>query len=246
MVSFKLHGASCWCQVADGARLGSCPGDLTAFRVISAPIHARSGPGLGTIYAAFDRLAKPQPNEPETLAMAVALAALAIETRRLYSDLVYRSKFDLLTDVHNRFSLEGYLDEQIDEARRTAGIFGLVYVDLDYFKQVNDLHGHLAGDLYLREVAVRMKHQLRAHDMLARLGGDEFAILLPQVRNRGELEEIAHRLQACLAEPFAGDGYVIHGSASIGIALYPEEGTTQDRLLSAADAAMYVNKHSNR
>ncbi len=246
LASFKLRGAACWCQIADGARLGRCPDDPTAFRVVTENIPARSGPPLGTLHVAYDRLAKTQSNEKETLSMAVALTALAIETRRLYSDLVHRSEFDLLTDVHNRFSLEGYLDEQIEQARRNASVFGLVYVDLDHFKQVNDRYGHLAGDLYLREVALRMKHQLRPHDMLARLGGDEFAALLPQVRNRGELEEIAHRLRTCLAEPFAGDGYVIQGSASIGIALYPEDGATQDSLLSSADAAMYVNKYSSR
>lgn len=246
LVSFTLHGAPSWCQIADGARLGNCPPDVTPFRVVSEPIPARSGAPLGTIYAAFDQRAKPRTDEQEALSRAVSLAALAIETRRLYSDLVHRSKFDLLTDVHNRFSLEGYLSEQIEEARRHAGIFGLVYVDLDHFKQVNDLYGHLAGDQYLREVAARMKRQLRPRDMLARLGGDEFAVLLPEVRNRGELEEIAHRLKTCLSEPFQGDEYVIRGSASIGIALYPEDGTNRDSLLSSADAAMYVNKYSSR
>jgi diguanylate cyclase (GGDEF)-like protein len=91
-----------------------------------------------------------------------------------------------------------------------------------------------------------MKHQLRGADMLARLGGDEFAVLLPRVRNRAEVEEIVHRLEGSLDEPFAAEGYVLHGSASIGIALYPEDGSTKDSLLSAADAGMYVNKHIRR
>ena len=161
---------------------------------------------------------------------------MAIETRHLYTDLVRRSEFDLLTDIHNRFSLEGYLKGQIEEARQNATIFGLVYIDLNDFKQVNDGYGHHFGDLYLQEVASRMKHQLRGADMLARLGGDEFAVLLPKVRNRAEVEEIAHRLERSLDEPFAAEGYVVHGSASIGIALYPEDGSTKDSLLSAADA----------
>jgi diguanylate cyclase (GGDEF)-like protein len=194
------------------------------------------------IYAAFDPLRKPRQNEHETIAMAAALAALAIETRRLYSDLVRRSEFDLLTEVHNRFSLERYLDQQIEHARQNAGIFGLVYIDLNDFKQVNDVYGHQVGDLYLQEVAVRMKRQLRSVDMLARLGGDEFAVLLPKVRNRTEVEEIALRLEHCLDAPFAAEGYIVHGSASVGISLYPKDGTTKDSLLSAADAAMYVNK----
>ena len=82
--------------------------------------------------------------------------------------------------------------------------------------------------------------------MLARLGGDEFAVLLPAVHNRAEVEEIARRLERCLDEPFAAEGYEIHGSASVGIALYPEDGTSKDSLLTTADAAMYVNKHISR
>ena len=91
-----------------------------------------------------------------------------------------------------------------------------------------------------------LRPKLRAVDMLARLGGDEFAVLLTQVRNRAEVEEIALRLERCLDKPFAAVGAVVHGSASVGISLYPEDGTTKDVLLTAADAAMYVNKHIRR
>jgi len=81
---------------------------------------------------------------------------------------------------------------------------------------------------------------------MARLGGDEFAVLLPKVRNRAEVQEIALRLERCLDEPFAAEGCVVMGSASVGIALYPEDGTTKDSLLSVADADMYVKKHIRR
>jgi len=246
LVSFKLRGAPCWCQIADGARLGNWPPNLAQLRVVQEPIPARSGAPLGTMYSAFNSLTKPHAREQETLFMAAALATLAVETRRLYSDLVHRSEFDLLTDIHNRFSLESYLEKQIDNARQDASIFGMIYIDLNDFKQVNDIYGHQVGDLYLQEVATRMKRQLRPADMLARLGGDEFAVLLPKVHNRGEVEEIALRLQRCLEEPLSAMGYAVEGSASVGIAFYPEDGTTKDSLLSAADAAMYVNKHMRR
>jgi diguanylate cyclase (GGDEF)-like protein len=88
-----------------------------------------------------------------------------------------------------------------------------------------------------------MKRQLRGVDMLARLGGDEFAVLLPQVRNRARVEEIAQRLERSFDEPFTIEGQVLLGSASIGIALYPEDGATRDDLLSAADLCMYVIKN---
>jgi diguanylate cyclase (GGDEF)-like protein len=128
----------------------------------------------------------------------------------------------------------------------SAGIFGLIYVDLDEFKQVNDGYGHQAGDLYLKEAVLRMKRQLRPHDMLARLGGDEFAVLASGVRSRTEVEEVARRLERSFDDLYAVDGYVLQGSASVGIALYPEDGTTGDSLLSAADAAMYVAKQTRR
>ena len=211
----------------------------------SDEIPARSGPPLGILFAAFDPLTNPSADETEALSMAAGLATLAIETRRLYSDLLHRSEFDLLTDIHNRFSLDKHLDALIEEARRKAGIFGLIYIDLDEFKQVNDLYGHQVGDLYLQEVALRMKRQLRSHDMLARLGGDEFAALVAggaQPRRVSRRSRV--RLERCFDEPFAVEGHVLHGSASVGIALYPEDGATKDGLLSAADAAMYAAKNS--
>ena len=247
MVSATLGGATCWCEVTDGARLGNYPPRQTAtLRIAQEKIPARSGPPLGVLSAAFDSRTKPSAKETEALSRAAGLATLAIETRRLYFDLRRRSEFDLLTDIHNRFSLERQLDAQIEEAREMASIFGLIYVDLDKFKQINDLHGHHIGDLYLQEAALRMKRQLRPHDTLARLGGDEFAALVPIVRNRAEVEEIAQRLEHSFNEPFALEGLVLTGLASVGIALYPEDGATRDALLNAADAAMYTSKNAKR
>jgi diguanylate cyclase (GGDEF)-like protein len=246
LVSFKLDGAPCWCEIADGAQLGNRPGKLSQFRVVDEAIPARSGPPLGRICAAFDPRTKPQAAESEALSRMAGLATLAIETRRLYSDLRHRSEFDLLTDVHNRFSMERFVDHQIEVARENAGIFGLIYIDLNDFKQVNDIYGHQVGDLYLQETASRMKRQLRGADMLARLGGDEFAVVLPMVHSHAEVEEIAHRLERSFDAPFTFDGYVLQGTASLGIALYPEHSTTRDGLLSSADAAMYVAKQTRK
>jgi diguanylate cyclase (GGDEF)-like protein len=246
LVSFQLKGAPCWCEVADGARLGKYPKDPHGLRIVRAEIPARSGPPLGAFFVAYDPLAKTSANESETLSRAAGLAALAIETRRLYSDLLHRSEFDLLTDIHNRFSLEKLMDNQIEEARLEASIFGLIYIDLDSFKQVNDSYGHQAGDQYLQEVAIRMKRQLRPHDKLARLGGDEFATLVPLVRSRAEVEEIAQRLERSFDEPIVLEGLALTGSASVGIALYPEDGANRDDLLNAADAAMYIAKNAKR
>jgi len=246
LVSFKLKGAPCWCQIAEGAQLGNCPPKQTAFRIIHQDIPGRSGSVLGTVFAALDPLTEPRPIEAEALSMAAALSSLAIETRRIYSDLRHRSEFDLLTDTHNRFSLDKHLASLIEEARLNASIFGLIYIDLDKFKQINDLYGHQVGDRFLQDVAVRMKRQLRPHDLLARLGGDEFAVLVPVVRSRADVEEIAQRLERSMDKPFLIDRFNIKGSASVGVALYPEDGINKDSILNAADAAMYVAKHSAR
>jgi diguanylate cyclase (GGDEF)-like protein len=246
MVSFGLHGAPCWCEVTDGARLGICPPDVHQLRVIREQIAARSGPALGTLCVGFNSTALPDAHEAEALSTGTMLAALAIETSRLYSDLLHRSEFDLLTDINNRFSLDRQLDALIETARQEARIFGLIYIDLDEFKQVNDDCGHLVGDIYLQEVALRMTRQLRPGDMLARLGGDEFAVLVPVIRCRADVAEIALRLERCFDGPFAIEGFILHGSASVGLALYPEDGKTKDSLLSAADTAMYKAKNSRR
>ena len=246
LVSAQLGEAPCWIQVKDGATLGNFLSENTRAgqRVVEEPIPSRSGPALGAIGAAFGLHSRPHALENESLAQAAGLARLAIETSRLYSDLVRRSEFDLLTGIHNRFSFEKQIETAIEAARQSAGIFGLLYIDLDDFKQINDQFGHHTGDIYLQQVVLRMKHQLRPDDILARLGGDEFAVILPNVRGRADVEEITLRLERGFELLFTLGGCTLHGSASIGIAVYPSDGTTRDSLLSTADAAMYVAKQT--
>jgi len=246
LVSYRLEGAPCWCEITEGARLGRFPAAANSLHIICQEIPARSGPPLGRLCAAFKPDAPLTGAEKEALLVGARLATLAIETRRMNADLLHRSEFDQLTDIHNRFSLGKRVDAQIKTARLNAAIFGLIYVDLDEFKQVNDRYGHHIGDLYLQEIAGRMKLQLRSQDLLARLGGDEFVALLPTVRNRADVEEISQRLEHCFKDPLVLETYTLKGSASFGIALYPEDSDTTDGLLSAADAAMYKAKHHKR
>lgn len=245
-VSFSLNGAPCWFEAADGARVGMVAPRSDGTSTIRREIPARAGGSLGTLFAAVESSRNSKEEENAALESGVRLATLAIETRKLHKDLLYCSEFDLLTDIHNRLSLHRYLGEQIQKGREQDSIFGLIYINLDDFKHVNDVYGHHVGDLYLKEVSLRMKRQLRSGDMLARLGGDEFAALVPIVRDRGALDEIAQRLERCFDAPFAVEGYILRGAASVGLALYPEDGTSVDGLLGAADAAMYVSKHTKR
>jgi diguanylate cyclase (GGDEF)-like protein len=246
--SASLKGAPCWCRTVDGLRVGNCPKklDSSGLRIVEQEIAGRSGPALGSIFAAFAAQTTPKADERKALAAAAELATLAIETSRLYSDLVHRSEFDMLTEIKNRFSFERHLDCLLEESCRTAGTFGLIYVDLDEFKQVNDHYGHHVGDQYIQQAALRMKRQLRPEDMLARLGGDEFAVLVPVIQSRSDVEEIALRLECCFDDPFGVEGYTVSGTASIGIALYPADATTRDGLLNIADAAMYDAKNGRK
>jgi diguanylate cyclase (GGDEF)-like protein len=246
MVSSRLSGVPCWFELGLLAGNSSEPERRSEPVVVSRELVSHEGLSLGFL------LARPQwVNDTPTdidaaLTAGARLAELAIETRRLYSDLRHRSEHDLLTDIPNRFSMESHLDRLMARAARNEGLFGLVYVDLDRFKQVNDRYGHRIGDLYLQEVTRRMKLQLRTNDVLARIGGDEFIALVPILRSRTDAEEIAIRLERCFDEPFQLGGHLIDGSASIGLAIYPEDGASQEALQHAADAAMYAHKQSKR
>ena len=246
LVSFLLQGAPCWCNISDGTQFGNRPPNVTGMRVFHTEIAGRSGSAHGSISAAVKAVGKAAKDGTSTLSVAAELATLAIESRRLYSDLIHRSEFDLLTDIHNRFSFERRLDSLIEEATTNVRTFGLIYIDLDAFKQINDLYGHQVGDSYLQSVVLRIKRQIRPTDLLARLGGDEFAVLVECTDNDNALEEIAYRVNRCFEDPFAIEGLNLNGSASIGIAAFPDDGLTRDDLLNAADAAMYLSKRSKR
>ena len=243
MVSSRLYGASCWFELhATPGAHRERPMDAG---VVSQELFSRDGVSLGFLMAS-PLLKGSEADTSAALITGARVAGLAIDTRRLYSDLHRRSEYDLLTDIPNRFSMERKLDQLMMSARRNEGVFGLIYVDLDRFKQVNDRYGHRTGDLYLQQVTERMKLQLRNGDMLARIGGDEFIALVPILRGRADAEEIAMRLERCFDEPFDLDGLQLRGSASVGLAIYPEDGATEEELQRYADAAMYRHKESKQ
>jgi diguanylate cyclase (GGDEF)-like protein len=138
------------------------------------------------------------------------------------------------------------LDALIEEGQRNASRFGLIYIDLDKFKPINDTYGHHIGDVYLQQVSTRMAHQLLGGDMLARLGGDEFAALVSLQHGQADLDRVVARLESCFDAPFNLEGTLLQGEASFGPSIYPKDGTTKESLLAAADAAMYAAKNRKK
>ena len=154
----------------------------------------------------------------------------------------YQALHDHLTGLPNRTLLLRRTAEALTEAGRTGAKCGFLLLDLDRFKEVNDTHGHPLGDGLLQVIAYRLARSVRPGDVVARLGGDEFAVLLPAVRTITVAAEVAARLRAALAEPVRLEGMSFEIEASVGIALYPDDGATVEVLLQRADVAMYLAK----
>ncbi|QRM56992.1 EAL domain-containing protein [Sinorhizobium sp. BG8] len=153
---------------------------------------------------------------------------------------------DHLTGLLNRQGFEATLDEMFDTAIQSDLQLACLFVDLDRFKWINDNLGHAAGDEVLREVAARLRKQLRANDMIARLGGDEFAILLCASDARQVAVDVCDRLAASFRQPMTVNGSELSISASIGIAVYPDHASSSVDLLQKSDMAMYARKRSGK
>ncbi|MEI6365383.1 MAG: GGDEF domain-containing protein, partial [Actinomycetes bacterium] len=156
----------------------------------------------------------------------------------------YASRHDMLTELPNRAMMRDELTEAIDIASRTGTRVGVLLMDLNLFKEVNDTYGHAMGDRLLAMVAGRIKAQVRPGDLAARLGGDEFAVLLPGVEDHVSAVRVAQRIRESISRPFTMDEVIVNIDVSVGIALYPDDGTHIDPLIKAADSAMYVAKRT--
>ncbi|MDW8284445.1 MAG: EAL domain-containing protein, partial [Myxococcales bacterium] len=166
--------------------------------------------------------------------------------KRAEATITFQAYHDLLTGLPNRVLFKDRLTQAIAHARRHGLILAVMFLDLDRFKSVNDTLGHLVGDELLQLVGQRLRHCLREGDTLARIGGDEFMLLLPHMRTRDNAAHIAEKILAALKTPFHLNGHELYISASIGIALYPSDGTSPEALIKHADIAMYSAKDGGR
>ena len=161
------------------------------------------------------------------------------ERKRAEALIVYHAYHDALTDLPNRVLFKDRLGLSIIQSQRNETRLAVMFIDLDRFKLVNDTMGHVAGDELLRQVAVRLKGSLRRGDTLARIGGDEFVLLMPDLREKQDAGEIAEKFLNALQQPFFIGSDEARISASIGIALFPDDGSSIDELIRHGDLAMY-------
>ena len=190
----------------------------------SAPIHNRDGQVAGAVIVFHD--------VSQSRAMALKMAHLA--------------QHDFLTDLPNRVLLTERLAQAIGLANRHRKQVGLLFLDLDYFKHINDSLGHAIGDLLLQSVASRLTAAVRATDTVCRQGGDEFVILLAEIEQPQDAAHVAQTLLTAFSEPHLISGHELHVTLSIGISVYPDDGDNVDDVMQNADTAMFHAKACGR
>jgi diguanylate cyclase (GGDEF)-like protein len=201
-----------------------------------------------------------QERRQQALALAAARdeldARVAARTRELelanqslrasQENLRHQASHDALTGLANRLQLGERLNQAIAHARREQSRLGLFFLDLDYFKHVNDSHGHAVGDLLLQQASLRLKAAVRGEDTVARLGGDEFVILTAELDSPAHAAVVAEKLLAACRTGFIIEGNEFFVGASLGVSLFPDDGDVAEDLLSHADAALYRAKDLGR
>jgi diguanylate cyclase (GGDEF)-like protein/PAS domain S-box-containing protein len=168
------------------------------------------------------------------------------QKKRDEAEISFRANYDALTGLPNRNLLAERLGQALKQARREGSRVAVMFIDLDFFKQVNDTLGHASGDRLLQRVAERMRLCVRESDTIARLGGDEFVVLLMDIDETAPAGIVADKIIAQMVEPFDIEGNEVHIGASIGITIFPDDGRDVDTLFRNADLAMYRAKTMGR
>jgi diguanylate cyclase (GGDEF)-like protein len=234
-------------RINSGAQLAGIVGVLIIGITVIRSVCAFFQIGSGMSFVEFNGLQAALTLGLMFLSMAWNFGFILMAIERLRSEVVDLALVDDLTGVANRRQLLGRLEETCALSQRSGESFVILVVDLDGFKQINDTHGHAAGDACLRHFTLMTQMQLRPGDLLARTGGDEFCILLPAT-TLGEGAEIARRvLNACREDAAGCAGTDVPIAASIGLAQWTQEiGACSERLLAAADQALYAAKNEGK
>ncbi|MFN4324926.1 MAG: EAL domain-containing protein [Azonexus sp.] len=213
---------------------GTWNGELAVIRKNGQPFPA------GT---RINRVDDPQSGLP---AHYVWILADITERKQAEDRMRHIAQTDALTGLPNRMALHMRLAQILPDARRHQWKVAMMFLDLDRFKTINDTLGHQVGDELLREVACRLSRLVRESDFVARLGGDEFVIILPAISTPADAATVASKITATLSTPIEADGHELHTSPSIGISIFPDDGTDGNTILKNADTAMYHAKAAGR
>ena len=229
-------------EVGDAWRI---PADVTLQSGIHVPVcSGNRHQGVFAVYYGDTR--EFTVDEVNFLRSVVNTLTAAIEAQEATARLAYMAQFDTLTDLPNRARLMTGLNDVLAHARHHGLKAGVMFVDLDRFKIVNDTFGHSVGDLLLVQASRRLCESVRSGDLVARLGGDEFAVVLGDLVQRDDANLIAQKIIKALEQPFELNGQQVYVSASVGIAIYPDDGKEADYLIQCADTAMYGAKRAGR
>ena len=228
----------------DGYRHLALPHGLRA--CWSMPIPSKDAGIFGSFAIYHDVPCRPSPRDLEFLSMSTRLATVAIGHRLLTDQLSHQAQHDALTGLPNRVLFQDRLRQALAQAERKQQQVAVLYMDLDRFKPINDTLGHSAGDALLRQAATRLEACMRKGDTLARLGGDEFIVVVTELTNAQHAMRVATKLIEAMRAPFQIDGHELFVSVSLGISVYPDDGSTGEVLMANADAAMYRAKDTGR
>ncbi|MDB5761462.1 MAG: hypothetical protein JWQ21_457 [Herminiimonas sp.] len=196
---------------------------------------------------AYDELEQRVVERTAELANTIqALHAEIMERKQAEDQILYMAHYDALTGLPNRELLQDRISQAIAYAHRNRTQVAVLFIDLDHFKHINDSLGHKIGDRLLQMVAVRLRECVREGDSVARPGGDEYVLCLPLLTGVGDAAVVAQKALDALGQAFLVEGNELHASASIGISLYPNDGTDVETLMRAADTAMNHAKERGR
>ncbi len=221
----QLHGASLTLRILRS------DGQLLPVNIYSQPVLNDAGEALGLQMVILDTSEHKQAEN---------------ELRKARDHLQHLAYHDVLTGLPNRLLFNDRLGQALLMAGRRLSKLGILYIDIDHFKHINDSLGHSAGDAFLREIAHRIRACVRDVDTVARIGGDEFSVVLERIGNLQNVREVADKIIASLATPIAVDGHELGVTVSLGMAIYPDHAVDMQSLIDAADQAMFAAKDAGR
>ncbi len=229
------------------AKLAAAAREVSASQNFSVRVPVTSRDEIGTLTTAFNEMLDQLQNTQGDREMELHERQNAQQALRDSEDTLRRLAFyDQLTGLPNRALFDDRLELALVQAQRGNRFVGVMFIDLDRFKLINDSLGHSAGDELLRGVADRMRGALRRSDTLARLGGDEFIVLLPSLADTADAATVAQKIIRAVGIPFMVANQEWYATVSIGISLFPNDGTDAETLIKNADVAMYRAKDRGR